>query len=205
MADLKSLHESQLDALAEVGNIGAAHAATALSQLLRRKIMISVPDVRVLPLSQVSSLVGPPETLVAGVTMHVLGDATARILLLLPRASAINLSDMLLNQAVGSTKVLSEMGHSAIKETGNILASAYLNALSEFLGLLLIPSVPNLVFDIAGAILDTVSQDYGLPTDDLLCITTQFLEDTQVIKGYFLLIPDQASLEVILGSVKTTG
>jgi chemotaxis protein CheC len=200
MSDLRHLSEAQIDALREVGNIGAGHAATALSQLLQKKIMISVPEVIILPMDQVAGLVGEPETLVAGVFMHVLGDATARILLLLPRASAIHLSDLLLKKPEGSTKVLNELAHSAIKETGNILASAYLNALSEFLGLLLIPSVPNLAFDIAAAVLATVSEGYT--GNDLLCITTEFIEEEKVLKGYFLLIPDQASLPVVLQAIR---
>jgi hypothetical protein len=41
------LKELQLDALREVANIGAGHAATALSQMTNRTIMIAVPEVNV--------------------------------------------------------------------------------------------------------------------------------------------------------------
>ena len=37
----------QLDALAEVGNIGAGNAATALSQMINRKVNMSVPAVNI--------------------------------------------------------------------------------------------------------------------------------------------------------------
>ena len=47
MEDVRDLKELQLDALREVANIGAGHAATALSQMTNRKIMISVPEVNV--------------------------------------------------------------------------------------------------------------------------------------------------------------
>ena len=46
---------------------------------------------------------------------------------------------------------LGEMEQSAIKEAGNILSSAYLNALSEFMGMILQPSPPHLVVDMAAA------------------------------------------------------
>src|SRR5579863_6357787 len=95
-----------------------------------------------------------PEALMAGVAFHVVGDVSARILLMLPRNCAMELVDMLLRNPAGSTRVLNELGNSTVRETGNIMASAYLNALSDFLAMLLLPSVPNLVFDIAGAILD---------------------------------------------------
>jgi len=50
MEDVRDLKELQLDALKEVANIGAGHAATALSQLTSRTIMINVPEVNIRPL-----------------------------------------------------------------------------------------------------------------------------------------------------------
>ena len=47
MEDLRSLKALQLDALREVANIGAGHAATALSQMIGETIMISVPTINV--------------------------------------------------------------------------------------------------------------------------------------------------------------
>ncbi len=199
--NLKELSPNQMDALREVGNIGAGHAATALSQLLGKKIMITVPEASILAIKDVPNLVGDPGTLVAGLYLSILGDATGKILLLLPRDSALNLADMLLKQPMGTSMILSELGHSAIKEAGNILTGAYLSALNEFLGMLLLISVPTLVFDIAGAVLQTVTQGLEDVTE-LLCIETQFIDDKQIISGYFLLIPDNASLRAIFQSIK---
>jgi len=135
--------------------------------------------------------------------MNVLGDMTAKILLLLTRESALSLADMLLQKKVGSSKVLSETGNSAIKETGNILSGAYMNALNEFLGLMLLPSVPNLVFDIAGAILASVTEGFEGVSPKILSIETQFSEaDDKAIKGYLLLIPDVPSVDVMLQAIK---
>jgi chemotaxis protein CheC len=202
-SSLLTLTEIQVDALKEVGNVGAGHAATALSQLIKKKIMISVPEVKVLKLKEVENLLGDSNTLVAGIIMNVLGDITAKILLLLTRESALSLADMLLQKPVGSTKVLSEVGNSAIKETGNILAGAYMNALNEFLGMLLLPSVPSLVFDISGAILASLSEGFEGMSTHILSIETQFSEaNEKVIKGYLLLVPDIASVKVLLNSIK---
>jgi hypothetical protein len=49
MEDVRGLKELQLDALREVANIGAGHAATALSQMTNHTIMIAVPEVNVRP------------------------------------------------------------------------------------------------------------------------------------------------------------
>jgi chemotaxis protein CheC len=203
MDSLMTLTDAQVDALREVGNVGAGHAATALSQLIKKKVTISVPEVKVLELSEVENLLGDSNSLVAGVIMNVLGDITAKILLLLSRDSALSLADMLLQKEVGSTKVLSEVGNSAIKETGNILAGAYMNALNEFLGMLLLPSVPSLVYDVAGAILSSLSDGFEGMSTHILSIEAQFSEaDDKKIDGYLLLIPDVSSVQVLLNAIK---
>jgi chemotaxis protein CheC len=205
MADdsLLNLTEAQKDALREVGNIGAGHAATALSQLIKKKIMISVPEAKVLKLNDLAGLIGDANSLVAGIVMNVLGDVTAKIVLLLTRDSSLSLADMLLQKKPGTTKVLSEIGSSAIKETGNILAGAYLNALNEFLGILLLPSVPNLVFDIASAILTSIGEGVEGLENNILCVETEFSESNEkIIKGYLLLVPDLPSIKVLLSVIK---
>jgi chemotaxis protein CheC len=201
LLNLDELNPAQMDAMKEVGNIGAGHGATALSQLLGKRIFITVPKASILPLSEVPKLMGDPNTLVAGLTLSILGDATGKILLLFPRDSALHLADMLLKQPVGSSKILTEMGHSAIKEAGNILTGAYLSALNEFLGMLLLISVPTLVFDMAGALLATVT--HGLEdATKVISIETRFIDDQEEIGGYFILVPDAVSLRAIFQAIK---
>ena|SRR5258708_6760652 len=201
LLNLDELTAQQLDALKEVGNIGAGHGATALSQLLGKKIHITVPKANVLPLSEVPKLVGDPNTLVAGLTLSILGDATGKIVLLFPRDSALHLADLLLKQPVGTSKILTEMGHSAIKEAGNILTGAYLSALNEFLGMLLLISVPTLVFDMAGALLASMTQGMEDSTK-VISIETKFIDANEVIGGYFILVPDAVSLRAIFQAIK---
>jgi chemotaxis protein CheC len=77
--DLRSLDAPQLDAVREVANIGAGHAATALSRMTDRVIMINVPDVSIIRLEDVDRVVGEPDTVIAAVMMKVLGDITGRM------------------------------------------------------------------------------------------------------------------------------
>ncbi|MBY6828980.1 chemotaxis protein CheC, partial [Clostridium botulinum] len=51
--DYNSMTPLQLDALKEVSNIGTGNAATALSQLLGRKIDMNVPDINIVPFEEV--------------------------------------------------------------------------------------------------------------------------------------------------------
>src|SRR2546422_6140342 len=78
MEDVGDLKALQLDGLKEVANMGAGHAATALSQLTNRRIMISVPEINIARLEEVPELLGNASDVVAAVLMHMLGDLTGR-------------------------------------------------------------------------------------------------------------------------------
>src|SRR3989304_5432159 len=122
MDEVRDLKELQLDALKEVANIGAGHAATALSQLTERRIMINVPEIEITRLEDVPQTFGDPEAVVAAVLMHVLGDLTGRTLLLLPEANARLLCALLLRRKAGTTEAIGPIEESGLKEAGNILA-----------------------------------------------------------------------------------
>ncbi len=203
MDDVRDLKELQLDALREVANIGGGHAATALSQMTNRRIMISVPKIFITHLDEVPQQLGDASTVVVGVLMHMMGDLTGRTLLLVPEANARVLCDLLLSRTVGTTQSLGVLEQSALKEAGNILGAAYLNALSDFMKMMLLPSVPSLVVDASSAVLTSAYLNFGRERDYVFCIETrfQFDEAGRVLPGYFLLLPDVVSLRTILDAI----
>jgi chemotaxis protein CheC len=204
MNDVRTLNDLERDALREVANIGAGHAATALSQMTSRTIMIDVPEVEIRRLEEVAELVGPPDTVIAAILMHMMGDLTGRTMVILPADSARVLCDILLRRPVGTTTAFESMEHSTLKETGNILSSAYLNALSDFMGMMLLPSVPSLVVDLAGAVLTTTYLNFGHDRDFVFCVDTSFRVEGahEVLQGQFLLLPDPPSLQAIFDAIR---
>lgn len=198
MNDSDILSKEQIDALKEVGTIGAGHAANALSQLAESKIMISVPEVKVASLKRVIELLGPPENLATVVYMNLMGDGQGRSLLIFPRQSTFNLVDILMKRSPGHTKLLKEIDCSAIKEVGNILTGAFLNALADFLNVALIPSVPLMAYDMVGAILEALAIEFGEDSDYLFCIQTEFTDQALHIGGSFILVFDRNSLDIII-------
>lgn len=204
MADTNELEALQLDALKEVANIGAGHAATALSQLTDRRIMISVPEIIITDIDGLSEFLGRSDEVVAAVLMHMLGDLTGRTLLMIPEDNARLLCDLLLRREPGTTAEFGELERSSLKEAGNILGGAYMNALSDFMGMMLLPSVPSLAIDIASAVVTTAHLSFGHDRDYVFCVETDFHfeEADRKLKGHFLMLPDLASLKAILRVIK---
>jgi len=195
-----SLSEEQLDALREISNIGMGHAATALSQLIGETVLLRVPRVTLTDIARVPALLGGAERIVAGITLRVLGDARGNTLLIFPQESAQRLLARLLGSAEPDL-LFSELGTSTMKEVGNILASAYLSAMGNLLHLTLIPSVPLLACDMAGAVVDHVLIELAAAGDLALMVETEFHgvpPHLERIKGHFFLLPDASSLELIL-------
>ncbi len=152
--DLETLRR---DGLREVATIGAGHAATALSQLTDRRIMISVPNVRRVEYGELPALLNSFGDHVAIVSMRMLGDLTGRALLAFSEDDAGRLCDMILRRPLGPPRALGELEQSGLKEVGNIVCSAYLTALSNFMQMMLLPSVPSLTLGrTAHAIASTV-------------------------------------------------
>jgi chemotaxis protein CheC len=206
MDDIRDLKELQLDALKEVENIGAGHAATALSQLTNRRIMISVPKIAVSRLEDVGDQLGEPNEIVAAILLHMLGDLTGRTLLVFPERAAKRLCDLLLGRPAGTTESFGALEQSSLKEAGNILCGAYMNALSSFMGMMLLPSVPSLVIDLSSAVLTSAYLNFGSDRDYVFSVETQFMfvTEDESLRGHFLLVPDFASLRAILQAVRLT-
>lgn len=204
MYDLLSLKPMQLDALREVANIGAAHAATALSQMTEQTIMLAVPTINITALEEIQPSVAAPEEPVAAVLMNMLGDLTGKTLLVFPKSTAIRLAELLLRRPHSGGGELTELEQSAIKEAGNILSGAYMNALSDFMGLMLLPSPPSLAIDMSRAVLTTAYLQFGTDRDLVFCVETEFyMQDVnERLRGFFLLLPDMPSLRAILRAVR---
>ena len=201
--DRRTLSALQLDALREVANIGAGHAATALSQMTARTIMISVPRLHVAAVDEIAPQLAPGEQPVAGVVMDMVGDLTGRTLLVLPKPTVLRVAELMLRRPAGSSVALGELERSAVTEAGNILSGAYMNALSDFMGMLLLPTPPTLAIDVSARLLtrdflrlDAVTQVFVVETEFTLHGTDERL------RGFFLLLPDPASLQAILRAVR---
>lgn len=203
--DLEELNDMQFDVLKEIGNIGAGNATTALSTMLNIKVDMSVPNVALLPFSEIGSVVGSEEQAVVGILLGLEGDINGMMMFLFDTKSAHHLVNSLMMRDIhidedADLKTLTEMDMSALNEIGNIVAGSYLSALSGLTGLKTVSSVPSLTVDMVGALLSVPATEFGKYGDKLLMIQSQFGE-LDFVTGYFLLIPELESYDKILSSL----
>lgn len=196
------LSARQLDGLKEVANIGSGNAALALSQLIGQKVNIAVVKVEVMPSDEFNALVGGPDVLGAAVYLQMLGEFKGGILLFFKREDALRLIDTLLHREKGKTVMLSEMGISALKEAGNILAGSYLSTMSQMVSFKLALSTPKFAFDLVSFMVEGILDEILPSEKKCLALVTEFIESTHQIKGHFMFVPKKESLETILKGLR---
>jgi chemotaxis protein CheC len=205
--DVNSIH---LDLLKEIGNIGAGHAATALSVLLDKQIDMKVPRVKIVSFDEMMEMAGGADNVVVSIFLRIEGDAPGSMFFILPLEQAeAFIQSMLRNDDFSfKDKNPSELGLSAMQELGNILSGSYLSSLADFTQLNLQPSVPSLTVDMAGAVIGFGLIEISQVSDFAIVIDTAIKEvaaGSESVNGHFFLLPDPDSLHVIFQSLGVKG
>lgn len=196
---LQSLTELQLDALREVGSIGAGHAATALSQLVDRPVGLKVPTIEVIDFIDVPYVFGGPAQVVCAVYARLVGDIGGGILFLASEDAALSLVDLLRGHEAGTTKLLDVDEEDMLSRATSILIAAYLAAIARMADLEVASATPVLAFDMAGAILSAVATEVDVRAEQALFVSTAFLDENESVDAALFFLPDPDSLATILG------
>lgn len=187
----------QADAIQELGNIGAAHAATTLSVMLGSLIEMNVPAIKIVDLSQLGNYMG--EESAAMVAFELQGDIPhgGYMLFYITRESAVRMT----NAILGLTEInrpLSEMDESALVEVGNIMVSAFLDATAELLGFVMIPSPPALTIDMAHAVMQSLIATMQEETNEVLLFSTELVCKEYKIDSDIIMMPERSTLIKII-------
>lgn len=185
----KEMTYMHFDVLQEISNIGLGNAATALAELLQKRVDLEVPQATFVDMEQVFPMVGGLEDVVACIHLGFDGDIAGTVLFVFSEQSAYKLVDILLEREMGTTKELDELGDSTIMEIGNVLTGTFINAISSMTGLTMYTSVPMFAFDMIGAILSASLVASGHWDEKVLLIETNFVQNNEQIKGHFFLLP----------------
>lgn len=195
---LDKLDDMQLDALRELGGIGAGHAATALSQLVDRPVEITVPEITLLPVEQVPGALGGPERPVAAAYSRLLGEISGSMLFVAPESTALALMDNLHGREASATGTFGHEEEALFVHVAYVLSAAYVAAIARMAGLNVLPAPPQFALDMAGAILQIAVARIGMRADTALFVRTLFMSEQTTLDATLFFLPDPDSLEVML-------
>lgn len=199
----QKITEYDLDMLCEIGNIGAGHAASALSVMLNQKISIEITFARLCSLKNIPELLGGADT-IKNVTYNEIYNAIEGHIFFVLNDKDV---ETICNIAANGYEIDNE---SVIVEVTNIITGSYISALAEMIDETIDQNVPRLVRAELGTILNSVlEKDKEEMADKTLIVGTNLIiKDIELepglvvedlhISGLYAMTLKQKSLDKLL-------
>ncbi len=188
-----------------MGSIAAGNTATSLSAMVDSRVNIrptitlkGIEEV----LEEVPRALGGEGNIVNAVYFSVSGQISGKLFLILPISESPDLVKLLTGDSAPQTEELDEMGMSALKELGNILAGTYLSALAKVSKIKATVSVVGFASDSLKTILGDVLAGSALKTGKVVVVENVFTIENSSGKLYLIFMPEPASLQVMLEALE---
>jgi chemotaxis protein CheC len=204
---MKALSKFEIDTLREVSAIGAGSASTALSELTNSKIDIKFPEVIPYPIEKIPNVIGKPEQQIIMIYLPISGRkgrakfSVGSMLLIFDKKDGVELASML-QKIRATTREPTEMDMSALKETGNILSGACLNALTQMIDIKLMEGLPESSVDMLKSTLDPLLYPLAIKVKETFLFKTKFFVSGKRVGANFIILFNPAIHEVIEKSAK---
>ena len=183
------------DLLAVMAQAGISQAAKGFSGMVGRELSVSQPQVRLIPLADVPNMLGGPENEAVGIYLRAQGEMSGQLMLVLAYEKALELVDLMMGEASGTTHTLGRIERSALAELGNLTGTFFINAVSAWVGFGARPTPPAVMVDMVGAILDVIVATHGGVGQQVLMLQVSFMDEARAVQADFWVIPDPAALE----------
>ncbi len=208
MSKFDDFNEQHLDALREISNVGAGHSATALSQLLNRRVDMSVPYLRVVPIEEaVSSMTSErglaPTSPISAVISRTGGDVVLTAAVLLGEATINRILKIMKSSHSSRTTLfeLTTMDKSIVREVGNILLLQYISSINTFLSINTFPETPHVSMDMLQAILTNLFTGSAADATHVLLVNIDIFADQEKLTAAVLLLPDDKAMDQLMSKL----
>ncbi len=200
------LSEYHLDGLQEVGNIGAGHAAVALTQFLNRSTYMSIPRVALDKIQNINNFVKMPfDQELAIVSITTVSDLIYTLLLFIDKESVNQIIDLMAKKtnsdSENETLKLTPLYFSLIKETGSILLLKYVEALNYFLKATSFPSPPKLRIGTLGSIAEYELSDISQELSKILFIECDIFTSERNISVDLAIVPHAGTFDKLMDNL----
>lgn len=189
-----------LDALKEVGNIGAGKASGVLSRLTDQKVMLKTPDLFLTKTEDIPGLIGGPQELVVGIYSSINGDVSGTLLMTFNTKSALMLADLLQGKKTGVTVTLDKTAQTKLKEVGDVMAKNYVKSITDFLQLKVEKTEERIISTFGESLPDLVL--LGIKERYALFISTDFEIQGKDVEGKFVMLIAMDSVSKLVEAIK---
>jgi chemotaxis protein CheC len=200
MSETNTLLE-QGDLLRQVFSTATLEASTAMSRWTGGLISMELDEIVDVPLEEVSQYAQCGDELFTMIVLTLQGELGGTMVLTFDEANGKRLAAALLHREENPSHEWSDLEISALKETGNILACAYLNALTRTLGAELVPSPPYFVQDFGGSVLEQAVLSQASFSDSAALCRTVFRRQGQPLNWNVFFVPAPGLRQALSDSV----
>jgi chemotaxis protein CheC len=188
--------ELDLNIMLELGSIGAGHAATSLSNILQEPITIEVPKIHLVEPHLIPRFYNLHDVPTTAIYLQLVDTFGCDILLMFESTEAKKIAAMM-TMVSSIEEVDKTMEISALQELANILIGSFLTAISDFIGVALLPTTPETVVDVFDAIIDGFLVKQSMFTDHAIIFETRFKRQGQDAKSILMIFPSQELKEML--------
>jgi chemotaxis protein CheC len=194
--------EIDIGILLELGSIGAGHAATSLSDVLQQPITIDVPKIHTIKSHLIPKYYNQHDVLTTAIYLQLSDKPGCDILLMFESSEAKKIAAMM--AMVSSVEELDpSMEKSALQELANILIGAFLTSISDFIGVQLIPTIPETVTDVFDAIIDNFLIKQSMISENALIFETRFKRNGEDAKCSLMIFPTEELKGMLIAKSKS--
>ena len=118
-------------------------------------------------------------------------------MLAISERNALELVDLVCDQPLGTSTELGEMERSCLQETGNIIVSSFVNSWAGWLNTPMDVKAPQFIYDLPGAVLESLVSDQGLLSDEVLLARTQFVVADRAVDWLLFVLPSPSTLRAL--------
>jgi len=194
------LSDEEIDALGEIFNLGVGRAAAALSELVRSEITMTVPQVELIPHSDLSNRMNSIGDKICLVWQSISGAVNGRVSLYFSGPEALEVFNSLFDSSIPSDRI-AEYETDALIEVGNIILNACVGSVANLLGVAMKISIPSLVLASPDRIVAELDLDPRNRQRHALMLTIRLGIAQKQISGQVAVILDAVALEAIRSAV----
>ncbi len=200
----EEISEFHLDALQELGNIGAGHAAIALTDFLKKSTYMSIPEVEINDVNNLLDIVKFPKgNQMAIISLESIKDLYYSLFAFIDESSVQRIIDIMTTDVKSDSAEminLSPLFMSLIKEVGSILLLKYVEALNDFLEVESYPSPPVMRIGTLESITENEFKEMKIKNQKVLFIECDIFTNERKIQVDMAIVPHEKSINQFMKS-----